>query len=182
MRNLESKVGCDVADFTDIFARVEQLGGEPFYQLKHKDTYFRADRGRLKLREINGDLGAWTELIGYRRENVPGSRWSDYHRIELEPDEAVAVKRALELTCGILTIIDKLRWVSTWSRSRIHLDAVAQLGSFVEVETVAGSEDDDADILTEHKTVHEALALGRFQAVASSYSDLLLAFHGEETA
>jgi homotetrameric cytidine deaminase len=69
-------------------------------------------------------------------------------------------------------VVDKRRRLLLYENVRIHIDDVAGLGSFVELEGVA---DADSDLSREHELVarlREELALG--EPVAGSYSDLLL--------
>ena len=69
-------------------------------------------------------------------------------------------------------MVDKRRRLLLYENVRIHIDDVAGLGSFVELEGVAGA---DSDLSREHELVarlREELALG--EPVAGSYSDLLL--------
>lgn len=171
-RNLEVKVACDPGALSDIRERAARLGAGPFTRLEQVDTYVRVPLGRLKLRVIRSDTGSAAELIGFRRPDEAGSRWSAYHRVALDPSAAAGVREALELTCGIATTVVKVREVAIWSRTRIHLDTVAGLGTFVELETVAGPGDGDA-ILAEHEAVIAALKLRRWPVVAGSYSDLM---------
>lgn len=172
-RNLERKVACEPDALCAIQDLAARFGVRAFTRLTHVDTYFRVPAGRLKLREIGGDDGASAELIGYHRADASGSRWSEYERAALEPGAAAGVRRVLALTCGVLATVAKTRTIAIWSRTRIHLDAVDGLGAFVELETVAGPDDDDGAILAEHEAVIAALELCRWPVVAGSYGDLM---------
>lgn len=144
--------------------------------MRQTDSYFRVALGRLKLRTIEGADGATAvELIAYRRPDEPGSRWSDYRRVTLDPASARGVAEALAVVCGVVAVVDKQREVAILGRTRIHLDRVTGLGSFIELETVAdpSDDDDDAGLLREHEDVIRVLELGDREPVATSYGDLV---------
>ncbi|MCK4410570.1 MAG: adenylate cyclase, partial [Candidatus Eisenbacteria sp.] len=66
-RNIEIKARA--ADFAGQRARAEQLAGSPPETISQEDTFFRAKRGRLKLRRLDEDRG---ELIYYERVDAHG--------------------------------------------------------------------------------------------------------------
>jgi adenylate cyclase class IV len=172
-RNLELKVRCSEAELAEVRVRLGAAGTEPI-ALRQLDTYFTAPHGRLKLREIAGpgDERA-AELIGYRRADRAGARWSDYDRVPIGPDDAPALIRALSATLGLRTVVAKTRAVALLGRTRVHLDRVDDLGCFVELETVAAPGDDHAGIESELAEIVATLGLGRFEVVAGSYAELV---------
>jgi len=173
-RNLEIKVQCTPVELSAIGGRSEKMGVERFELLRQIDTYFSVAQGRLKLRQIDSEDGSQlAELIAYHRANDSGSRWSDYQRVEIESERAQGLITALGISCGILIVVDKVRTVGLWRRTRIHLDEVAELGSYVELETVAGDDDLDEDIQSEHALAIRLLGLESLPVIAGSYSDLL---------
>jgi adenylate cyclase len=138
------------------------------------DTYFQAVNGRLKSRTIereNGDTTA--ELIAYQRPDESGSRWSDFQRVPLDPKCAAAIEIALAAVCGVTGVVDKCRAVAILGRTRIHLDRVAELGSFIELETVAGPDDSDTDLVREHDEVIRILQIGGLEHVSGSYGEMI---------
>src|SRR5690242_9665719 len=110
-------------------ARARAVGAEDQGELRQRDTYFAAPRGRLKLREQEPG-GA--ELIAYERSDAAEARESRY-RIAAVPD-GPALRDALEAALGITVVVDKRRRLLTWEGVRIHLDDVERLGAFVELE------------------------------------------------
>lgn len=174
-RNLEIKVSCDAIPLSVIQARAVAAGAGAPVTIQQLDTYFAVARGRLKLREIASEQGASAELIGYLRPDDGGSRWSDYQRVEVPSAQAQALRRALAMTCGLVGEVGKTRTVLIWGRTRIHLDEVDGLGAFVELETVAGPDDDEHAILHEHERVIRALGLDRLPVIAGSYGELIQA-------
>ncbi|MSR27346.1 MAG: CYTH domain-containing protein [Planctomycetaceae bacterium] len=101
---------------------------EIFHQ---RDTFFGCPHGRLKLRELGSGAG---ELIWYDRPDTAGSKRSDY-RLAAIADPAT-LRDILERACGVTQVVEKMRTLCIVGQTRIHLDEVVGLGSFVELEVV----------------------------------------------
>ena len=174
-RNLELKVQCQPSDLDELLARTRERSSGEIELLHQIDTYFDVPRGRLKLREIRvaKDVVVQAELISYARENEEGSRWSRYEVVPIAAEHAPALLRALLLTHRERVRIDKQRHVGLIGDTRVHLDRVEGLGTFVELETVIENQP-DGDAAKEHQQVIDALGLDRFPSIAGSYSDLAL--------
>ncbi len=173
--NLELKVRCGAADLERVADRATWAGAHWLPAMRQVDTYFHTQSGRLKLREITeDDVTPSFELIGYRRADESGARWSTYSRAAFDERTGRVVQDALTTTLGVLVVVDKARLVALWRRTRIHLDTVAGLGAFVELETVTESVD-DLHAEDEIAEIAELLDLGEFPSIAGSYSDLMLA-------
>ena len=141
------------------------------------DTYCAVPHGRLKLREITPPSGQPSaELIAYSRPDVPGPRWSRYRRVPVATSEAMALKAALAETVGTLVVVEKDRVIGVHGRTRVHLDVVAGLGAFVELETVV---DGGTETGVDAELAETAALLGLDRTardvIAGSYADLLLA-------
>jgi len=158
----------------------ERLGarGAALATLRQIDTYLVVPHGRLKVRETYpGDGPPSAELIAYHRPDAPdapGARWSAYHRVPIDLSHVTTLVAALTATLGGRGVVDKERTVAILDRTRVHLDRVAGLGAFIELETVAG--DDDATSAAAELAAVAAslgLALTGEDLVAGSYSDLL---------
>jgi homotetrameric cytidine deaminase len=144
-----------------------ELGAEDRGVLRQRDTYFRAREGRLKLRE---EEPGETVLIQYDRPDAPAARESRYRLVPVPDPEGL--KAALDAALGTLVVVDKQRHLFLWEDVRIHLDRVAGLGSFVELEGVAPA---GSDLSAEGEKVarlREALGIG--EVLPDSYSDRLL--------
>jgi len=145
----------------------EELGAESRGVLSQRDTYFQAPNGRLKLRE---DGGPAAELIAYTRADLPGERESAYRIVEVsQPEE---LRHALAETLGIEIVVEKQRHLFLWENVRIHLDEVDGLGSFIELEAVAGSESDLSREQRQVQTLRDAFGVAESDLVALSYSDM----------
>jgi homotetrameric cytidine deaminase len=167
-RNVEIKTRD--ADPSATLERALALGASDEGVLAQRDTYFGRARGRLKLREQEGGRESGARLIAYVRPDDEGARTSSYRLAEV--DDPAALADALDAALGTLVVVDKRRRLLLYENVRIHIDDVAGLGSFVELEGVA---DADSDLSREHELVarlREELALG--EPVAVSYADLLL--------
>ena len=165
-RNIEIKVR--LKDIEAMTRRVRAIvGGEPEV-LNHEDVYFAVGHGRLKLRIIDGKLG---QLIGYRRPDETAPKMSQYHLFEIDkPDEMRAL---LESTHSIRCIVKKTRVVYMSGRTRIHIDDVAGLGHFLELEAVmAENEADDTQARHEIADLMDVLEIEQEDLVGRSYVDL----------
>jgi homotetrameric cytidine deaminase len=148
-------------------ATCRELDAEDRGVLRQRDTYFRTRSGRLKLREE--EPGGAT-LIQYDRPDAARARESRY-RLSRVPEPDV-LRASLDEALGTLVVVDKKRHLFLWQGVRIHLDTVAGLGSFVELEGVAPA---DSDLSAEEEKVahlREALDIG--EILTDSYSDRLL--------
>jgi homotetrameric cytidine deaminase len=96
-----------------------------------RDTYFRVAEGRLKLRE---EEPGEAHLIAYSRPDDADVRLSSYRVVPA----GEGLLAAMTETLGVDVVVEKRRHLLLWETVRIHLDEVSGLGSFVELEAVAG--------------------------------------------
>ena len=133
------------------------------------DTYFKANRGRLKLREGNIE----NALIYYEREDQEGPKQSSVTLVPTTPGSPL--KALLTQAVGILMVVEKRRDIYFIDNVKFHLDEVEGVGTFVEIEAI----DYDGTIGSERLLAQCQMFLALFniqpdQMVAVSYSDLLL--------
>lgn len=133
------------------------------------DTYFRTNAGRLKLREGNIE----NFLVYYDREHKEGPKQSRVILFKAEPGSPL--KEMLIKALGVLTIVDKTREIYFIGNVKFHLDVVAGLGTFVEIEAIdaTGSIAKDA-LLAQCNEYMDLFGIREGDLVAASYSDLLL--------
>jgi homotetrameric cytidine deaminase len=163
-RNVEIKARD--ADPAGTLERARALGASDEGVLVQRDTYFGRARGRLKLREETD--GA--TLVAYDRPDQGEARTSAYRLATVSDPQAV--KEALDAALGTLVVVEKRRHLLLYENVRIHLDDVANLGAFLELEAVA---EPDSDLSREHALIAQLVErLGLGERVAQSYSDLLL--------
>lgn len=178
--NLEFKAQCQSLE--SLYPRLADLNATHRETVHQVDTYFHVAKGkdspiskacepRLKLREIGGAAEAW--LIYYERPNRDESRYSQYQLCEIADPETL--KTLLTAALGVKTIVKKQRELWMFNHTRIHLDTVADLGKFVELETVFQGQT-EAEAVNEHQHVKAILHLDTTDPVAVSYSDLVMQF------
>src|SRR5262249_28670610 len=127
-----------------------------------------APHGRLKLREIAGEPAV---LIWYSRPDVGTARFSDY--VLCPVTDVATLKAALASAMGVRCEVRKRREILLWHNVRIHLDEVAQLGTFVEFEAVLGPGDDEPTAHARLAQLTEAMGLQEEERIAGAYADLL---------
>ena len=148
-------------------ATCRELGAEDRGVLRQRDTYFRTRTGRLKLREQ--EPGGAT-LVQYDRPDGAAARESRYRLTRVDDPDGLSA--SLDAALGTLVVVEKERHLLLWEGVRIHLDSVAGLGSFVELEGVAPP---DSDLSAERdKVARLQHALGIGDILTDSYSDRLL--------
>ncbi len=139
-RNVELK-GHD-PDPAATLAAALALGAIDHGVLRQRDTYFAVRSGRLKLREQEP---GGTQLIAYERADHARARQSAYHLVDVS--EPAALTAALDAALGVTVVVEKTRRLLVDDGVRIHLDDVAGLGAWVELEAVAAP---GSDLVAEH--------------------------------
>jgi adenylate cyclase, class 2 len=166
-QNIEIKVR--VENHEEIRFRAFDIGAKRHGISTDVDTYFRVANGRLKLR-MSESQGVGT-LIYYERADEGTSRVSNYRLVQVE--DGIALRATLSQALGVLVTVKKTRALMVYGATRIHFDQVEGLGSFIELETVMGTQTLDA-AREEHERLFKSLKLDSYEIVSLSYSDLLL--------
>jgi predicted adenylyl cyclase CyaB len=151
-------------------ALAEQLAGAPPELLEQIDTFFRAAHGRLKLRQFATDRG---ELIHYHRADQTGPKESTYALVSTDAPDAV--RNLLAQSLGVLGELRKRRWLYRLGPTRIHLDEVKNLGTFLEVEVILRSDQPVHEGEQIAEEVRRQLDVRDEELIAVAYLDLLLA-------
>jgi len=167
LRNIELKARLADPDAAREVAR--QIATNRPDTQQQVDTYFHCRAGRLKLRKING-LSAM--LVWYAREDRQAAKPSDYLLVPLSNPHAL--EQALTAALGVQAVVSKRREIFFWGNVRIHLDEVAELGSFLEFEAVLGPQVDDAAGRAQLDELRERFALDPADLLADSYADMIL--------
>lgn len=122
-----------VQDFASLKARVEAISEGAGQIMTQEDTFFDVPQGRLKLRQ-RLDANHPGQLIYYKREDTPAPKPSTYR---IAPtDDPAALKDVLTLALGVRGVVKKQRHLYRVGQTRIHLDQVEGLGTFMELEVV----------------------------------------------
>jgi adenylate cyclase, class 2 len=133
------------------------------------DTYFNVIHGRLKLREGNVE----NNLIYYKRSNESKAKESHFQLVNIP--EAKILKEVLAQSIGIKIVVEKNREIYFIGNVKFHIDDVATLGSFIEIEASNLHHQVSKERLQEQCNFY----IGEFgikdeDLVAFSYSDMLM--------
>lgn len=165
MQNLEAKF-----KLSDL-ARTRSLAEAAGYQFKadfeQRDTFFKVNRGKLKLREQHD--GAW--LIYYSRDGREGLEVSNYEIVPVA--DPARMREVLSDAMGVLARVNKRRTLLMRGNVRLHLDQVEGLGSFGEIEAVVGEDEDPEDYLRVVDQTLRAIDVGRSNLISASYFEML---------
>jgi adenylate cyclase class IV len=166
MKNLELKA---IAPSHPRLRRVlRELGARQEPQpLDQIDRYFTVPRGRLKLRQRKGEPAA--ELIFYVRADSARARTSEYQKLPVA--DAPGMLRLLRGVFEAGACVRKQRDLWLYGATRVHLDRVARLGTFVEIEVPFGRSAVEARRVMRMLT--KRLGIGPDDVLACSYADLL---------
>jgi predicted adenylyl cyclase CyaB len=164
-RNVEIKAR--VADLAAVEAEARRIATEGPSDIEQDDTFFSCASGRLKLRELSPVRG---QLIYYSRPDVAGPKVSDYWISGT--DSPAAMRETLARALGIVGRVRKRRRLYLVDRTRIHLDAVEGLGSFVELEVVLNEGESPAQGMDTAKQIMKSLGIADSQLVRGAYVDL----------
>lgn len=161
--NLELKLKLE--GHSQILERLGEINAEFRGELNQTDVYYKIKNGLLKLRLENDTQ----TLIKYIRNEKSGDRWSDYQLISLEKNDARDyLKDILEEEA----VVEKRRLLYMFDSTRIHIDTVKGLGSFMELETLVVNGKKDAP--ERFEKIISLLALNIKHEIRKSYRDLML--------
>lgn len=162
-KNLEIKI--QINSFNELRKKLEYNRIPLKKILIQKDIYYSVESGLLKLRIENGEKS----LIFYNRDENASKRLSDYNVIELKNGK---VEKFLRLFLNQDIAVSKVRELYLYNNTRIHLDKVKGLGSFIELETLVLEGLKDAE--NRFNKMLKSLNLDVDKQIKASYRDLLL--------
>jgi len=165
VQNLEAKF--KLYDLELARKRAEALKYEFKATMIQRDTFFRVNHGKLKLREE--EAGSW--LISYGREDSIDLKLSNYQIVAVTPpDEMLAM---MSDAIGVLATVRKTRQLLTRGNIRLHLDQVDGLGEFGEIEAVLGENGNLEDSRAAVEELLAALDVNRKNLIGASYYEML---------
>ncbi|KAG5830546.1 hypothetical protein ANANG_G00311860 [Anguilla anguilla] len=150
--------------------RAEELSRSAGTLIRQQDTFFNAQKGRLKLRNLMNGTG---QLIFYERPDVDGPKLSNYSiSLTQDPD---GLARVLADSLGVKGAVKKERQLYMVGQTRVHVDTVEGLGHFMELEVVMkeGQSAEEGEAIA-HKLMEE-LGVKKEDLIVGAYMDLLLA-------
>jgi adenylate cyclase len=165
-RNIEIKAR--IASVEVMLPRVRAHADQGPFEIDQDDTFFDCTKGRLKLRAASDQAG---ELIFYRRSDATEPKPSYFLR---SPVPAVdALRGLLDAAYGTIGRVLKHRTLFMIGRTRVHLDRVAGLGDFLELEVMLGEGEAEASGTREAQELMQRLGVDSAACVAGAYVDLL---------
>ncbi|WP_183325769.1 class IV adenylate cyclase [Halomonas cerina] len=170
-KNVELKA--KIENHNSVVYRLKQLDAKGPYVLDQVDSYVRLRVGRLKLRSVNGSNG---EIIFYRRADRAGPKTSSYWRVPLGilywP-----LRLSLITVGGFYVTVRKRRSLYFIGQTRVHVDEVAGLGNFLELEVVLSAEETAGYGTRIANSLMKNLGVEPHQLLSGSYSDMLEELH-----
>ncbi len=155
-------------DVERLHALAAELANRAPEVVEQIDTFFCVPSGRLKLRELGPDRG---ELIHYHRRDQTGPARSAYSIVQT--NEPAALRDCLAAALGVRGVVRKKRWIYHVGQTRIHVDDVSDLGSFLEVEVVLSPEQSVEDGRQIFLRLKDDLDIRDEDLIQGAYIDLL---------
>jgi predicted adenylyl cyclase CyaB len=144
--------------------------GARYVGLDHqKDSYFKVDSGRLKLRQGNIE----NTLIRYHRPETKSLKHS-FVRIQAFKEDCEALREILHESYGTIKTVRKDRHILFIENVKFHVDHVESLGHFVEIEALdTAGKRSEVELTEQCNKYIELLNLDRSKFIDKSYSDLV---------
>jgi len=166
-KNIEIKA--KIHDLENAHSIASILSEQPKDEINQRDTFFNVATGRLKLRDFLNGSG---QLIYYIREDRPDPTGS-YYQVTSVSDPG-SMRRVLAESLGVKGEVEKTRTLYLNGRTRIHIDEVKNLGSFLELEVVLAENENHSNGISEATEIMSKLSVTEEQLVQCAYIDLLL--------
>lgn len=164
--NIEIKAR--VHDRAAIELRAARLTDQAVQIIPQVDTFFLTQKGRLKLRELTAESA---QLVYYERPDHGGPKRSDYSIFETK--DAPGLRDTLGRALGIRGIVKKVRSLYLIGQTRLHLDQVEGLGSFMELEVVLRPDQSEAEGKAIAVQLMAELGIPQSDLLEGAYMDLL---------
>ena len=165
-KNVEIKA--KLSNFINTINILDKIADSDPLEIIQNDTFFNCQNGRLKLRVKNNSDG---ELIYYNRPNQAGPKISEYTLVPIKNFDLL--KKTLSTSLGVRGTINKVRNLYMIGQTRVHLDEVENLGSYIELEVVLHDNQNTSDGKKVAKEIMNQLNISREQLVDSAYIDIL---------
>lgn len=164
--NIEIKAR--VAGMAALESRTKQIADGPAVELNQEDVFFPCASGRLKLRTLAADRG---ELICYDRPDTDAPKQSTYDIFRTSDPHQL--KSVLLQALGSTIIVKKRRLLYMVGQTRVHLDWVEGLGTFMELEVVLrpGQSADEGRAVA--RGLMTQLCINESDLISCAYADLL---------
>ena len=161
--NLEIKIRLD--SHISALNVLKNLPAEFVKDINQKDIYYTIQGSLLKLRvEDEGEC-----LIKYNRDEVNPDSFSDYEVIYLKTS---GTEKFFSSVFTVEAIVQKKRSLYLYNNTRIHLDTVQDLGTFMEFETLVINGMEDAK--KRFNFLIDKFEIDTTKQIKCSYRDLIL--------
>ncbi len=161
--NLELKI--KLKSFNKTKKLLDNIKAKFIKTLNQKDVYYKTKTGLLKLRIENSNQS----LIKYVRNEKGKDRFSDYFVLNISKGNS---EKFFQDIFPIEVVVKKKRLLFMYDNTRIHLDAVKDLGNFLELETLVINGKKDAK--KRFNQIMKLLQLNEHEEIRNSYRDLIL--------
>lgn len=133
------------------------------------DTYFKINEGRMKIRK--GDIE--NALVYYSREDKKDSKQSEVEIYPLIGNSRL--EKTIRDTHDVLITVAKKREIYFISNVKIHLDEIAELGKFIEIEAISQNGKVPTEVIKSQCNYYKKLfKIEDKDLIKDSYSDMLL--------
>ena len=161
--NLEIKLQLDSHE--SIRQILNNLQAQFVKDINQKDIYYKMKGCLLKLRiEDDGE-----SIIKYNRDEVNPDRFSDYEVIYLKSSGS---EKFFSSLFEVEAVVQKIRSLYLFDNTRIHLDKVKDLGTFLEFETLVINGMEDAK--ARFSFLVGVFGLDTTKQLKCSYRDLII--------
>lgn len=164
--NIEIKA--KLPNFEETVSRATLLSDTPREIIHQHDTFYPTLHGRLKLRRFPDGTG---ELIYYERPDQEGPKTSLFDLAHTE--DASALHTVLAAAHGVRGEVIKERWLYFAGQTRIHLDQVEGLGTFLELEVVLNDGQPITDGEAIAQRLMKELGVDPANLIEGAYMDML---------
>ncbi len=164
MQNVEFK--CELRDLVVAQSQCKQMNAHAIGSIQQVDTYYKMPDGRLKCRIIDDEAEEW---IFYNRPDRLTPKISQF--LILSKQQAQARWGTINLKKWVT--VSKKRDVFLIENTRIHLDDVDNLGTFIEFEALVSPRYNVRvchELIAEYRQLFAPI-LG--EVIASSYCDMI---------
>ena len=156
-----------VGDAAALFARAQAIADHGPVEIVQDDAFFACATGRLKLRALSASEG---QLIFYQRADAAGPKESRYTIVPTSTPDLL--RDLLAAALGVTGRVRKKRLLFLLGTTRIHLDDVADLGHFLELEVVLRDGETVAEGIATAREIMDRLGVAAEDLVDRAYVDL----------
>lgn len=147
----------------------QSLSGGPAQIIKQEDIFYHVPKGSLKLRLLSETEA---QLVAYEREDLKdGIRASNYF---IAPtDKPQLLKETLAHALSVRGVVKKTRYLYLVGNTRVHIDEVENLGTFLEFEVVLKDGQTHAEGQVIAANLMKKFSITQRDLIAVKYMDLL---------